>query len=243
MSRKRITILGATGSIGRSVARLLRAAGMPDELLDDAELPHMSVTETQWNGHGLRVARVSFTGDRSYELSVSARHGPALHAVLEAARAEIGGAWIGLEALMILRAEKGFILIGKDTDGITMPHDLGWGAPREKRPDEYFGRRALFTPEAKRPDRRQLVGLESEGDQPLPTGAHLVPLAGKRRSLGFVTSSYYSPILARPIALAMVEGGQSRMSEELGVFNLGDLRPARIARACAFDPEGERLNG
>jgi len=222
---------------------LLRAAGMPGALTDDAALPHMSVTETAWDGHDLRVARVSFTGDRSYELSVSARHGPALHSVLEAARRRIGGSWIGLEALMILRAEKGYILIGKDTDGITMPHDLGWSASRQKRSDEYFGRRALFTPEAKRPDRRQLVGLETEGDTPLPTGAHLVPLNGPRRSLGFVTSSYFSPNLARPIALAMVEGGQSRMGEELGVFHLGDLRSARIAPACAFDPEGERLNG
>ncbi len=197
------------------------------------------------NGHGcpLRVARVSFTGDRSYELSVSARHGPALHAALEAAREQIGGCWVGLEALMILRAEKGFILIGKDTDGVTMPHDLGWGAPREKRTDEYFGRRALFTPEARRPDRRQLVGLETDDDTSLPTGAHLVPLARPRRSLGFVTSSYFSPILARPIALAMVEGGQSRMGEELGVFHLGALRPARIAQPCALDPQGDRLNG
>ena len=222
---------------------LLRAAGMPGALTDDAALPHMRVTETQWAGCPLRVARVSFTGDRSYELSVSARHGPALHAALEAAREQIGGCWIGLEALMILRAEKGFILIGKDTDGVTMPHDLDWGSPREKRTDEYFGRRALFTPEARRPNRRQLVGLETDGDTSLPTGAHLVPLARPRRSLGFVTSSYFSPILARPIALAMVEGGRSRMGEELGVFHLGALRSARIARACALDPQGDRLNG
>ena len=232
--------LSVTGPRSRE---LLRAAGMPGELTDDAALPHMSVTETQWNDRCLRVARVSFTGDRSYELSVSARHGPALHTALEAARERIGGSWIGLEALMILRAEKGFILIGKDTDGITMPHDLGWATPRDKRTDEYFGRRALFTPEARRSDRRQLVGLETEGDTPLPTGAHLVPLDGPRRSLGFVTSSYFSPILARPIALAMVEGGQSRMGEDLGVFDLGALRPARIAHACAFDPHGDRLNG
>ena len=143
---------------------------------------------------------------------------------------------------MILRAEKGYILIGKDTDGVTMPHDLGWGGPRDKRGDEYFGRRSLFTPEAMRPDRRQLVGLETDGP-PLPTGAHVLAADGPRRSVGFVTSSYHSPTLGRPIALAMIDAGQDRIGQEVTVFHLGQSYSARITAACAFDPKGERLNG
>ncbi|MDP0927972.1 2Fe-2S iron-sulfur cluster-binding protein [Paracoccus onubensis] len=221
---------------------LLIAANLPEALYDDAKLPHMSVTETFWNGHSLRVARVSFTGDRSYEVTVPARHAPALYSALEAARQEVSGRWIGMEAVMILRAEKGFILVGKDTDGLTMPHDLGWQASREKRKDEYLGRRSLFTAEARRTDRRQLVGLEIDGVTPLPTGAHLVPLEGQRRSLGFVTSSYFSPILGRPIALALVEGGRNRIGTELGVFHLGKIGRVRICDSCAFDPTWERLH-
>jgi sarcosine oxidase subunit alpha len=220
---------------GPSARALIAAAGIafPD-------LPHMGVAETTWNGAPLRAARVSFTGDASWELSVPARHGRALFAALEGARQAEDGRWIGLEAVMILRAEKGFILVGKDTDGVTMPHDLGWGRPRERREDEYLGRRSLFTPEAMRENRRHLVGLEADG-APLPTGAHIVPDAGNRRSLGFVTSSYQSPYLDRPIALALLEGGRDMVGKEVDVFHLGETRRARVTEPCASDPKGERL--
>ncbi len=228
------TTLTATGPASRA---LLGGAG-----IDLPDLPHMGVAETRWQGVPLRIARVSFTGDASWELSVPARHGAALQAALETARAGHGACWVGLEAVMILRAEKGFILVGKDTDGITMPQDLGWGGPRDRRQDEYFGRRSLFTPEAMRPDRRQLVGLETSG-APLPTGAHVLASDGPRRSAGFVTSSCHSPTLDRPVALAMIEGGRSRIGQEVTVFHLGTLSTARITDACALDPEGARLHG
>jgi sarcosine oxidase subunit alpha len=207
------------------------------------DLPHMGVIESQWQGAPLRLARVSFTGDCAFEISVPLRHASALYTALDAARTTLGGAWIGLEAVMILRAEKGYILVGKDTDGVTMPHDLGWSGPRSKRQDPYFGDRALFTAEAQRPDRRQLVGLVTPQHTPLPTGAHIVPNSGDLHSLGFVTSSYYSPFLGRPIALAMVNGGRDLMGETVGVFHLGERMQAQICAPCALDPKGERLNG
>ncbi|MEL6208007.1 MAG: glycine cleavage T C-terminal barrel domain-containing protein, partial [Pseudomonadota bacterium] len=227
---------------GPRAGAVLASAGLPEALCDDAALPHMGVVETHWAHGRLRVARVSFTGDRSYELSVPARHGLALHAVLDGAVTAEGGRWIGLEAVLRLRAEKGYILIGKDTDGITMPHDIGWTRPREKRSDEFFGRRALFTPEASRPDRRQLVGLSVEGPKALPVGAHVVPVEGARRSLGFVTSSGHGPGVGRPVALAMIEGGRGLMGARVDVFHLGAVVPARIEAPCAFDPAGERLH-
>jgi sarcosine oxidase subunit alpha len=222
---------------------LLGAAGVEIEL-DDAALPHMAVAEGRFEGGPLRVARVSFTGDRSYELSIPVRRAEALRARLAAASPAFDGGWLGLEALLILRAEKGFVLVGKDTDGLTMPHDLGWPIPREKRADEYFGKRSLFTPEARREDRRQLVGLAVEpGAAPLPTGAHLIPAEGARRSLGFVTSSYASPALGSPIALGLLERGRERMGESVGVFHLGETRLAIVCAPCALDPEGARLHG
>jgi sarcosine oxidase, subunit alpha len=222
---------------GPKADQLLRRAG-----IGLPEMAHMSVIETEFEGRFLRIARISFTGDKSYELSVLARHGAALHALLTDVLAHTGGRWIGLEAVMILRAEKGYILVGKDTDGLTMPHDLGWVGPRNKRGDEYIGKRSLFTPEAKAEGRRQLVGLEAEG-VPLVTGAHLVPITGARRSLGFVTSSYMSPNLGRPIALALMEEGRAQIGSEVAVFNDGQVRVARVALPCAYDVGGERLNG
>ena len=94
-------------------------------------------------------------------------------------------------------------------------------------------------------DRQQLVGLTvDEAATPLPTGAHGVETdGGKRRSIGFVTSSYFSPTLDRPIALGLIERGQERMGEEIALVHLGNAMRAVISQPCAFDVEGARLNG
>jgi sarcosine oxidase subunit alpha len=151
---------------------------------------------------------------------------------------------MGLEALMILRAEKGYIVVGKDTDGTTMPHDLGVAGPRDSRADEYIGKRSLFMPVASDRGRKQFVGLSvAAGEAPLPTGAHIAMGTGAaRRSQGYVTSSYMSPSLGRPVALGLVEEGLSRLGEAVGVYHLGAERRATIAPAVALDPEGKRLH-
>ena len=184
--------------------------------LADAALPHMALAEGRFAGDAARVARVSFTGDRSYEISVRATQAEALlDRLLEVGR-DLGVGLLGVEALMILRAEKGFFVVGKDTDGTTMPHDMGFAGPRDKRAGDFIGKRSLFTEVASAPDRRQWVGFEpSQGREPLPCGAHVVDLAGPRpRSTGFVTSSYASPTLGRPIALGLVERGAARIGED-----------------------------
>lgn len=211
--------------------------------IDLPNLPHMGVGETRFAGQPARVARVSFTGDLCFELSTSSVHAPALYRALDAACAAQGGQWIGLEALLILRAEKGYVLVGKDTDGSTMPQDLGWSVPRLKREDEYQGKRSLFTEAAEDPRRRRLVGLQvKHGTAPLTTGSHLVPAQGAKRSLGFVTSSVMSPTLGRPIALALLEQGDTKVGQTVGVFHLGETRTATVCPPCAFDEEGARLN-
>ncbi len=212
--------------------------------LDDESLPHMAFVTGEFEGARLRIARVSFTGDRSYELSCPAGRARRLRAKIVEKLPAFGGGLLGLEGLMILRAEKGFVIVGKDTDGTTMPHDLGITGPREQRKDEYIGKRSLFTPVAQEKARKQFVGLSvGRGEAPLPTGAHVVAGAGKaRRSLGYVTSSYPSPTLGRPVALGLVEDGFSRMGETVDVYHLGAERRASIAPAVALDPEGKRLH-
>jgi sarcosine oxidase subunit alpha len=212
--------------------------------LADAALPHMALAEGRFAGDVARVARVSFTGDRSYEISVRASQAEALLDRLLGLGRDLGVGLLGVEALMVLRAEKGYFVVGKDTDGTTMPHDLGFAGPRDKRAGDFIGKRSLFTEVASAPDRRQWVGFEpTEGRELLPCGAHVVDLAGPRpRSTGFVTSSYASPTLGRPIALGLVERGAARISEEAPLQHLGRRLTARIAPACAFDPKGERLH-
>ena len=212
--------------------------------LDDASLPHMAITHGRFGGEEVRIARVSFTGDRSYEVSVRADRAEALWARMQEEGRALEAVTIGLEALMILRAEKGYIVIGKDTDGTTMPHDLGVDGPRRKRNSDYVGRRSLFTEVANAQRRLQFVGLTVADHGPsLAAGAHAVVKANdKTRSQGFVTSSYHSPALERPIALALIECGASRHGETIDLQHLGMLRRATITTPCAFDPTGERLN-
>src|SRR5208337_3166090 len=125
-----------------------------------------------------------------YELSVPAGRAKLLRARIVEKLSAFDGGLLGLEGLMILRAEKGYVVVGKDTDGTTMPHDLGVTSPRDQRKDEYIGKRSLFTAAAQDKGRKQFVGLAvAGGDPPLPTGAHVVEGVGQaRRSLGYVTS-------------------------------------------------------
>nr|WP_289852505.1 2Fe-2S iron-sulfur cluster-binding protein [Mesorhizobium liriopis] len=225
---------------GPRAKALVEALSLGVDLSDEA-LPHMAFAQGRFGAVPARVARVSFTGDRSYEISVPSRAaGALLDAMLEAGR-PLDAGLMGSEALLLLRAEKGYLIAGKDTDGTTMPHDLGVSGPRSKRKDEFMGKRSLFTEEAERENRQQFVGLEAE--TLLPTGAHGVErVSEKRRSIGFVTSSYQSPTLKRPIALGLIERGLSRVGEEIELVHLGQTFRARISTPCAFDPEGVRLN-
>ncbi|RWC49824.1 MAG: FAD-binding protein [Mesorhizobium sp.] len=220
---------------------LLEAVGLGVDL-DDAALPHMALA---WGCFGLepvRVTRVSFTGDRSYELSIRAdRVLPLWRALKEAGRA-FDATLLGGEALMILRAEKGYIVIGKDTDGRSRPMDLGVSGPFEKKKTEYLGRRSLHLP-AVADQARALVGLDSLDERVLPPGAHAVERADMRKiSIGFVTTSHFSPNLNRPIAIGLIANGAARMGETVELHHMGSSLSARIAPVCAFDPAGERLH-
>ncbi|MEX0280162.1 MAG: 2Fe-2S iron-sulfur cluster-binding protein [Arenibacterium sp.] len=210
--------------------------------LDLAEFGHMSLRETEWKGEALRIARVSFSGDASYEISIAASRADALwEALVNAARGHDAGP-IGIEAMSIMRAEKGFIIIGKDTDGETMPHDLGFGIPRQKKKAAYLGDRSLKTVRASRAGRKQLVGLATDGAHILPVGAHIVSNSSSPVSDGYVTSSYFSPTLEKPIALGLVAGGVERMGETVRMHHLGKTLHATICSPCFLDPEGARLN-
>ena len=207
--------------------------------LGDAAFPHMSVRSGHWRGRSIRIARVSFTGERSYEVSVPATLGAALWRAARAAGAEP----LGLEALGLLRMEKGYLFIGQDTDGDTQPQDLGITGPRDARADAYVGDRSLALPAARRRGRRQFVGVAVDGGEPLPVGAHAVVRQGGRwRSAGFVTSSGRSFALGRPVALALIEDGRERLGESLEFEHLGRRLRGTLVAPCFLDPDGARLH-
>lgn len=230
-------VLTLTGPTARD---LLGRMGTDIDLEREA-FPHLAFREGRVAGVPARVSRVSFTGELSYEVAVSADRMPALWSV---ARAE-GAEPFGLDALGILRLEKGYLHVGSDTDAATLPGDVGFGAIATKKKSDFIGKRSLFLPESLRSDRFQLVGLEPLDDQVLPIGAHLVgsaPSASQMTSDGFVTSSMMSPTLGRGVALALVRDGRQRMGEIVLLEDLGKRMQARVAPPCAYDPEGQALH-
>ena len=212
-----------------------------------AAMPHMSVARGRICGVPLLLMRVSFTGELGFEVNVPADFGLAVwQAIYEAGRPH-GITPYGTEAMHVLRAEKGYIIVGQETDGTVTPDDAGlsWAIGRSK-PD-FLGKRSLQRPAMTAPDRKQLVGLLTRDPQHvLEEGAQVAsgrPRTAAERPIGHVTSSYHSATLARSIALALLSGGRSRIGETLYVpMPEGDVA-VQVASAVFYDPQGSRLNG
>ncbi|HEY7688977.1 MAG TPA: sarcosine oxidase subunit alpha family protein, partial [Dongiaceae bacterium] len=245
-----VTAAWATFAVTGPQARDVLARLDTDIDMSDAALPHMSLREGRIGGVPGRIARVSFTGERSFEISVPAGYGAALYRELMALGQDAGILPFGIESLMLLRAEKGYILIGRDTDGTTEPQDLGMLGPLQSKSIEYVGRRSLFRSDSRREDRRQFVGLlPADPDEAIPTGAHAIEdsrsgSAGPR-SLGYVTSSYMSPTLGRSFALGLIERGRARQAagETVAIYSMGRRLQAKVVAPAFYDPKGERLHG
>jgi sarcosine oxidase subunit alpha len=214
--------------------------------LASSAFPHMSCRAGNIGGVPARVMRVSFSGELSYEIAVPWGFGGALWTTVMRAGQVHDIAPFGIEALMVMRIEKGFLHIGADTDGTTLPQDIGFDTLIKKKLDDFVGRRSTMRPDGLREDRRQLVGLEVTDNGPaLATGAHVLPADATepRGTIGWVTSSATSPVLNRPIAMALVSAGQSRMGENIRIWDLGAWRSARICDRRFYDPAGERFDG
>ena len=223
-----------------------------EQLCDDVDFsgdafPFMSVREGTVAGVAARIFRISFTGELTYEINVNANYGRHIWEAVMEAGAQYDITPIGTEAMHILRAEKGYVIVGQDTDGSVTPIDLGMDRMVGKNKD-FLGKRSLFRSYMLRDDRKQFVGLLTDDPKEvLPDGGQIVedPTSSLPRPMfGHVTSSYYSAVLGHSIALAMVRGGVSRMGETVLVQNFdGRTIPARISDPVFYDPEGERQNG
>jgi sarcosine oxidase subunit alpha len=227
---------------GPAAREVLRKAGT-DFSIEAGDFPHMSFREGRVAGIPARVFRVSYTGERSYEINVPASRVVELWQALILAGEADGIRPVGIDGWMVLRTEKGYLHIGADTDGTTTPLDIGWGHVLRKKSD-FVGKRSLLRPNDQSGRRLQLVGLRAlDGAAALPIGSHVAPRAGEQGSGGYVTSSCFSPTLGRGVAMGMVLGGHGRLGETVMVLTDHGQRPAEVVTLAAYDPSGERLNG
>jgi len=206
----------------------------------------MDWREAKVAGTPARIFRISFTGDLSFEINVPAHHGLAVWEALFAAGEELNLTPYGTETMHVLRAEKGFIIVGQDTDGSMTPIDLnhGWAVANNK-PFSYIGKRGMQREDCLRTDRKQLVGLMTTDPQAvLPEGAQAVRDPAEpipMTMVGHVTSSYHSAYMERRIAMGVIKDGLQRMGEKV-YFPLrrGGVVEATICSPVFLDSESKR---
>ncbi|MBX3566572.1 MAG: sarcosine oxidase subunit alpha [Rhizobiaceae bacterium] len=216
------------------------------DISDDA-FPHMSVREGKICGVPTRLFRMSFTGDRGFEVNVPADYGEAVWEALWEEGRKHGACAYGTEAMHVLRAEKGYIIVGQDTDGTVTPADasVDWAIGKKKK--DFVGIRGLQRPDLVASGRKQLVGLKTkdaklvleEGAQIVADPKQAIPM----KMIGHVTSSYWSENCGRSIALALVVDGKSRMGETIYIPMPDRTIEAEITGMVFYDPKGDRLNG
>ncbi|MFG1931949.1 2Fe-2S iron-sulfur cluster-binding protein [Mycobacterium sp. NPDC048908] len=220
------------------------------DVTNDA-FPFMTWRETTLDGVPVRLGRVSFSGELAYEVNVDWWHAAAVWDRLMAAGAPYGITPYGTETMHVLRAEKGYPIIGQDTDGTVTPHDLGMAWAVSKKKPDFIGKRSFSRVENQNPLRKQLVGLlPVDTVSRLPEGSQIVEFCDGDvlppppvPMLGHVTSSYRSAELGRTFALALVKAGQSRIGETLHVPVDGALIPVEVTGSVLVDPEGARRDG
>lgn len=234
-----VTTGWAVATVSGPKAREVLARTRTSIALGRTDFPHMHYREGEVCGIPARVARVSYTGELTFEVAVPARRaGELWEGLIEAGGASLSP--VGTLAWNLLRLEKGYLHVGSDTDGTTSPFDIGWNRLLEREVD-FVGRRSLLRSNDLREDRHQLVGLRSVAGGKLPIGAQL-GRTGLRRSEGFVTSSAFSPTLHRVVALGMVRSGHARLGERLEILHPRGLGQAEIVPPDSLDPDGIRLD-
>ncbi|MEN8934332.1 MAG: aminomethyltransferase family protein, partial [Planktotalea arctica] len=236
----------ATIALNGPNARKVLAPFVEGVDMSDEAFPHMSVRECTVAGFASRLFRISFTGELGFEINVPARHGKALWEKLWEEGQKYDICPYGTETMHVLRAEKGFIIVGQDTDGTVTPQDAGIGWAIGKMKPDFVGKRSLDRPDIVAPNRKQLVGLLTDDPKTVLTeGAQIVddPKQAKpMKMIGHVTSSYWSEALGRSIAMAVVEGGFDRMGHTLHVPDEnGAPIPAKVTSTVFYDPAGDRL--
>ena len=220
----------------------------PDLDVSNEAFEFMTWHDTHVAGVPARVCRISFSGELAYEINVTAWHGLAVWEALMAAGEKYGITPYGTETMHVLRAEKGYPIIGQETDATVTPQDLGMSWAVSKKKPDFIGKRSFARAENNRTDRKQLVGLlPVDPEVLLPEGSQIVETdrlpEPPVRMLGHVTSSYPSAALGRTFALALVRSGHERIGETLYVPVEDALVPVTVTESVLYDKEGARRDG
>ena len=231
--------------VGPNARKVLEKLGGMD--VSKETLGFMEWADGQIGEFDCRVYRISFSGELSYEIAVPASQGAAFWNALMDAGEEFGVMPYGTEALHVMRAEKGFIMIGDETDGTVIPQDLMLNWAISKKKEDFLGKRAQLRSHMADPNRWKLVGLETVDGSVLPDGAYAVADGknenGQRNVQGRVTSTYYSPTLKKGIAMGLVHHGPDRMGEVVDFPKVdGKVVKAKIVDPVFYDKEGEKQN-
>ena len=218
---------------------------IPDLDLSDEEFPHMSFKNAKIDNIKCRVMRISFTGEQSYEINIQANFGKSVWEKCMEAGKEFNITPYGTETMHLLRAEKGFIIVGQDTDATLTPIDLQMDWIVSKKKYDFIGKRSLYRSDTIREDRKQLVGIITEDPKEvLEEGAQIVADVSKKpvEMLGHITSSYFSPNLNKSIALGVVKGGKDMLGKKLFVPMKNKVINVQIADPVFLDKDNKRLN-
>ena len=235
----------ATISVCGPNSRKIVSTIIDDLEFSDENFPHMSFKNAKIGKINCRVMRISFTGELSYEINIQANYAKSVWEKCIEAGKDFNITPYGTETMHLLRAEKGFIIVGQDTDGTMTPVDLQMDWIVSKKKYDFIGKRSLYRSDTIREDRKQLVGLLTDNpDEILEEGAQIVADAKKTpiEMLGHVTSSYYSPNLKKSIALAVVKGGKDMIGKKLIIPMENKLINVTIADPVFLDKENKRLN-
>ena len=218
---------------------------IPDLDLSDEEFPHMSFKNAKIDNIKCRVMRISFTGEQSYEINIQANFGKSVWEKCMEAGKEFNITPYGTETMHLLRAEKGFIIVGQDTDATLTPIDLQKDWIVSKKKYDFIGKRSLYRSDTIREDRKQLVGIVTEDPREvLEEGAQIVADVSKKpvEMLGHITSSYFSPNLNKSIALGVVKGGKNMLGKKLFIPMKNKIISVQVADPVFLDKENKRLN-
>jgi sarcosine oxidase subunit alpha len=242
-----VTEQWSTIAVNGPLSREVLAAAGTDIDLDTSAFPFMSLRDGEVAGVPARVARVSFTGELAYEVNVPAWHGLGMWEAIMSAGEPLGLTPYGTESMHVLRAEKGFVIVGQDTDGTVTPQDLGMSWIVRTDDSDFVGRRSLRRADTVRPDRKQLVGLLPVESQTLLPEGSLIVAEGTGRipmpMIGHVTSSYRSATLGRTFSLAMLAGGRERIGSTVFAPQIDGTIEAVVTESVFWDPEGARRDG
>jgi len=218
---------------------------IPNLDLSDENFPHMSFKNSKIENVKCRIMRISFTGEQSYEINVQSNYAKDVWIRCIEAGKEFNITPYGTETMHLLRAEKGFIITGQDTDGTLTPSDLQMEWIISKKKYDFIGKRSLYRSDTIRDDRKQLVGLITDDPREvLEEGAQLIQSLEKKpiEMLGHVTSSYFSPNLNKSIALAVVKSGKILKGKKLIVPMENKNINVTVTDSVFYDKENKRLN-